>query len=296
MKILFVCTGNTCRSPMAEGILRELAKKEGLDIEVESGGIATFNGDRAAENSLRVMEDIGIDIGEHRTLEVNQDLIDEYDLILTMSNSHKDSIIFEYAPDENKVFTLLEFANDSKLDIKDPFGLDYDTYETTRDEIYEAVENLVEKLKSMEAIREKTIGIGSDHGGYELKEEIKEFLDELKIDYKDYGTYDTDSVDYPEYGKKVAHGVMDGEVERGIVICGTGIGISLAANKVKGIRCALCSDTYSARMSRAHNNANMLALGARVLGVDLAREIVRVWLDSEFEGGRHERRVNKIED
>lgn len=142
----------------------------------------------------------------------------------------------------------------------------------------------------------KKVGIGSDHGGFQLKESIKEYLEELNIEYEDYGTNNEESVDYPEYGKKVANGVMTGEVEKGIVICGTGIGISLAANKVKGIRCALCSDTYSARMSRAHNNANMLALGGRVLGVDLAKEIVRVWLEEEFQGGRHERRVNQIED
>lgn len=142
----------------------------------------------------------------------------------------------------------------------------------------------------------KKVGIGSDHGGFQLKESIKEYLEELNIEYEDYGTNNEESVDYPEYGKKVANGVMTGEVEKGIVICGTGIGISLAANKVKGIRCALCSDTYSARMSRAHNNANMLSLGGRVLGVDLAKEIVRVWLEEEFQGGRHERRVNQIED
>ncbi len=142
----------------------------------------------------------------------------------------------------------------------------------------------------------KKVGIGSDHGGFELKESIKEYLEELNIEYEDYGTDNEESVDYPEYGKKVANAVVAGEVEKGIVICGTGIGISLAANKVKGIRCALCSDTYSARMSRAHNNANMLSLGGRVLGVDLAKEIVKVWLEEEFQGGRHERRVNQIED
>ncbi len=138
------------------------------------------------------------------------------------------------------------------------------------------------------------IGIGSDHGGFQLKEYIKEYLDKEGISYVDYGTTSSESVDYPDYGKKVAEAVINGEVERAIVICGTGIGISIACNKVKGIRCALCGDTYSARMSREHNNANVLALGARVIGVDLAVEIVRTWLKSEFAGGRHEKRVNKI--
>ena len=140
------------------------------------------------------------------------------------------------------------------------------------------------------------IGIGSDHGGFELKEVIKEYLGNLEIEYIDYGTYTKDSVDYPDYGKKLADAVVAKEVDRGIVICGTGIGISISANKVKGIRCALCGDTYSARMSREHNDANVLALGARVLGVDLALEIVATWLKSEFQGGRHSIRVNKISD
>ncbi|NLL81747.1 MAG: ribose 5-phosphate isomerase B [Tissierellia bacterium] len=140
------------------------------------------------------------------------------------------------------------------------------------------------------------IGIGSDHGGFELKEHIREYLENNNIEYVDYGTKSKDSVDYPDFGKAVAEGVMAGEVDRGIVVCGTGIGISIVANKVKGIRCALCSDTYSARMSMEHNNANMLALGGRVLGIDLALEIVEVWLKSEFQGGRHERRVKKISD
>lgn len=138
------------------------------------------------------------------------------------------------------------------------------------------------------------IGIGSDHGGFELKEYIKEYFEKHKISYIDYGTNSADSVDYPDYGKKVSEAVVAKEVDRAIVICGTGIGISIACNKVKGIRCALCSDTYSARMSREHNDANILALGGRVVGKDLAIEIVKSWMGAQFEGGRHERRVNKI--
>jgi len=138
------------------------------------------------------------------------------------------------------------------------------------------------------------IGIASDHGGFELKEYIKEYLGKEGIEYVDYGTNSTESVDYPDYGEKLSKAVVSGEVDRGIAICGTGIGISIACNKVKGIRCALCSDTYSARMSVEHNNANVLALGGRVLGKDLALEIVSAWLKAEFQGGRHERRINKI--
>lgn len=138
------------------------------------------------------------------------------------------------------------------------------------------------------------IGIVSDHGGFELKEHIKEFLEKEGIEYIDYGTNSLDSVDYPDYGLRISKGVIEGEVDKGIAICGTGIGISISCNKVKGIRCALCSDTYSARMSVEHNNANIIALGGRVIGRDLAIEIVSTWLKSEFEGGRHKRRVDKI--
>ena len=138
------------------------------------------------------------------------------------------------------------------------------------------------------------IAIGSDHGGYALKERIKKHLDELGLAYRDYGTDSEASCDYPIYGEAVARAVAGGEAERGIVICGTGIGISISANKVKGIRAALCGDCYSAEYTRRHNDANVLALGARVLGEGLAEKIVDTFLSTDFEGGRHARRVALI--
>lgn len=138
------------------------------------------------------------------------------------------------------------------------------------------------------------IGIGSDHGGFELKEEMKKFMEENGYEVRDFGTDSKESVDYPDFGKVVGEAVVAGEIDKGVVICGTGIGISISANKVKGVRAALCGDVYSARMSREHNNANIIAMGGRVLGVDLAKEILSTFLKSEFQGGRHERRVNKI--
>ncbi|HRC81577.1 MAG TPA: ribose 5-phosphate isomerase B [Sedimentibacter sp.] len=140
------------------------------------------------------------------------------------------------------------------------------------------------------------IVLASDHGGFELKEEIKAHLIKKGYDVIDIGVKDTQSVDYPDYGKRAALMVAGQEADRGIVVCGTGIGISIAANKVKGIRCALCTNEYMARMSRMHNNANMLALGGRVVGRGLALDIVDAWLSAEFEGGRHEIRINKIMD
>ena len=141
------------------------------------------------------------------------------------------------------------------------------------------------------------IAIGSDHGGFELKEAIKKHLDKRGFEYKDYGTYSTASCDYPTYGKLVAHAVADGECDRGIIICGTGIGISITANKVKGIRAALCGDCFSAEATRQHNDANILALGARVTAEGLALKIVDTFLDTEFSGDeRHMRRIACIED
>ncbi|ABZ83486.1 ribose 5-phosphate isomerase b [Heliomicrobium modesticaldum Ice1] len=144
------------------------------------------------------------------------------------------------------------------------------------------------------------IAIGSDHGGFRMKEDIGAFLAEeielagVKPEVIDKGTFSEESVDYPEFGVKVAKAVVEGEADFGIVICGTGIGISIAANKVPGIRAALCGDTFSARMAREHNDANVLALGARVIGPGLARDIVAAFLSSAFAGGRHARRVDML--
>ena len=139
------------------------------------------------------------------------------------------------------------------------------------------------------------ITIGSDHGAVQLKEEVKMVLKEYgDVEVKDVGTFGTDSVDYPDIAEKVCGDVVNGDADRGIVLCGTGIGISIAANKIKGIRCALCNDVFSAKMSRQHNDANVLAMGGRVLGFGPAGEIVRAFVEGKFEGGRHERRVNKI--
>lgn len=138
------------------------------------------------------------------------------------------------------------------------------------------------------------IAIACDHSALELKNVVKKMLVERGVEYEDFGTHSSDSCHYPVYGARAAKAVADGTCDLGIVICGTGIGMSMAANKVKGVRCALCGDTYSAKMTRIHNNSNVLALGARVIGVELAKDIVNAWLDAEFEGGRHQARIDMI--
>ena len=139
------------------------------------------------------------------------------------------------------------------------------------------------------------IAIGSDHGAVELKDAVKKVLAELSVEVNDVGTSGAAAVDYPDIAEKVCAEVVDGAAERGIVLCGTGIGISIAANKIHGIRCALCNDVFSAKMSREHNNANVLAMGGRVLGVGPAGEIVKAWVQTDFSGDeRHNRRIAKI--
>ena len=138
------------------------------------------------------------------------------------------------------------------------------------------------------------VAIGSDHGGFRLKEEIKLYLNENSIAFRDFGTNSTEAVDYPDISRVIAEAVSGGQYDRGIIVCGTGVGVSIAANKVKGIRASLCHDVYSAEMARAHNNANVLTMGERVIGFGLARTIVAKWLATEFEGGRHARRVSMI--
>ena len=138
------------------------------------------------------------------------------------------------------------------------------------------------------------IALGSDHGGYALKCDIIQLLEKLGHEYKDFGCYSTESCDYPDFGEAAARAVASGEYDRGIVICTTGIGISIAANKVRGIRCALCGDPLSASLTRRHNNANMLAMGAGIVGKNLAENIVDTFLNTQFEGGRHEKRIAKL--
>ena len=149
-------------------------------------------------------------------------------------------------------------------------------------------------MKYIEKEQDGMIALGSDHGGFELKERVKKHLDYENIPYKDFGCYTVEAVDYPDIAVEVAEVVSKGEYERALLFCGTGIGISIAANKIKGIRAACCSDGFSAKLSRQHNNANILCMGGRVVGPGLACMMVDLFLETEFEGGRHAKRVEKI--
>ena len=138
------------------------------------------------------------------------------------------------------------------------------------------------------------IAIGCDHGAFNLKNAVKKYLEERGLEVKDFGIYEEGRVDYPDIAEVVCKSIVSGECEKGILLCGTGIGISIAANKIKGIRAAVCNEVYCAKMAKCHNNANVITMGGRVVGEDVALEIVSAWLDSEFMGGRHQQRIDKI--
>ncbi len=144
-------------------------------------------------------------------------------------------------------------------------------------------------------VEKNPIVIGSDHAAFDLKENIKNYLQQRGYEIEDVGTHSTESVHYPEYGRKVASRVADGQFKQGILMCGTGLGMSMVANKFPGVRAALCNNLFAAAMSRRHNNANILVMGGRVIGVDLAHEIVQIFLRTEFEGGRHQLRLDQFD-
>lgn len=293
--IIFVCTGNTCRSPMAEAIAKSLCKSK--DISISSRGIFVYNNLDINENAKKVLLDNNINISNHISKPINISELENADLILTMEKEHK-NILLKLAQtnnlsNKNKIFTLYEYVLNKDINVEDPFGNDINTYSKCFEEIY----NLISKINFNNILEEKIIGIGCDHGGFNLKNEIIKYLTENNIPFKDYGTYSKDAVDYPVYGKKVAEDVANGTLDKGILICGTGIGISITANKVKGVRAALCHDVFSAKATREHNNANILAMGERVIGYGLALEIVKAFLETPFSNDeRHIRRINMIEE
>ncbi|HHV62928.1 MAG TPA: ribose 5-phosphate isomerase B [Firmicutes bacterium] len=304
---------------MAEAMLRESFRslsgkggRDGADIQVISAGLAAPEGEPASRLAVEVMKERNLDISGHRARSITRQLVEDADLILTMTAGHKRSLVAMYPEAEGKVFSMKEFAagaggkpgdgdgpGGGGGDIPDPFGGSIEAYRAAADEIGDAVERIISRFKGIESCGARgmvsmRVALGSDHGGYLLKEHLKSILDDMGVVYEDFGTFSEESVDYPDIGLEVARRVARGEFDRGVLICGTGIGMSIAANKIPGIRASLCQDTVTARLAREHNDANVLTLGGRIIGPVVAEEILKVWLSTPFSGGRHARRIEKI--
>lgn len=303
---LFVCTGNICRSPMAEGLFRQ-ATQGRSDYRAISAGLGASDGLPPSSHSVQAMKELGIDISRLRSQMLTPDLVKQADYILGMTHSHVDTINLLYPQAAEKTFLLREFdetLDPFEKDISDPIGGSYDVYLNCRDQIEQGIASLRRFLdqgetshmvKAVADGKTATVAIGADHGGFDLKEALKKYLKERDVSFADFGTHGKDSTDYPDYAQLVAQTVAGGKARFGLLVCTTGIGMSITANKVPGVRAAMVCDGESASLTRRHNDANVLCLSGKFTTADQAKSILDIFLSTKFEGGRHERRVNKME-
>ncbi len=298
--LLFVCTGNTCRSPMAEGIAHQLLADSG-NWRVVSAGTGAINGQPPSPNAIKAMRLSGVDISGHRSQMVNARLVEEATLIVGLTRAHVDNLLYLYPQASTKTVTLGQF--DTRLhpkdqDVADPIGGSLDEYLSCRDQIQSGLEAMLVSsvLQPVRPAARTAFAVGSDHAGFELKLELLGELRRLGLSYEDVGTHSKESTDYPDYAHEVSHRVASGQASLGLLCCSTGIGMSMAANKVEGIRAALVTSEEMARLTRQHNDANVLCLGARNNSAAECVKILHAFMEARFEGGRHERRILKIED
>lgn len=282
MRLFFVCTGNVCRSPMAEA----LAQKH-PGVEARSGGVGAVFGAPMSEGARRALAAAGLALPHHQSQEPSPEHLAWADWVLAMTQSHKQELLGRFPWARDWVMTLGEWAG-SKEDVEDPIG--------STDQVYAAtmahIDRLIEKgLASQGPGPRYGSAAGADHAGYLLKDRL---LSQLPAPVLDVGTHDPTSVDYPIYAEAVAALVGQGRAGVGLLICGTGIGMSIAANKLPGVRAAVVSDVSSAHLARAHNDANVICLGERLIGPVVAEDALREFLATAFEGGRHSRRLEEI--
>ncbi|MEW6160970.1 MAG: ribose 5-phosphate isomerase B, partial [Verrucomicrobiota bacterium] len=303
--ILFVCTGNVCRSPMAEGLFRHAVKGRG-EYRVLSAGIGAIDGQPPSPHAVRALREIGLDISQQRSRMLTADLVEQADYIFGMTHGHVDAVTLLYPQAAEKTFLLREFdetLDTFEKDISDPIGGSYEIYLNCRDQIEQGISSMLKFIEqtsqgpspALEPARSLTMTIGADHAGFELKEALKQHLQQRGITVMDFGTNSSEAADYPDFAQAVAQCVAEQKCELGLLICSTGVGMSISANKVAGVRAALVFSEEMATLARQHNNANVLCLGAKLVDSELARKIIDAFLNAHFEGGRHERRVRKME-
>jgi glycine hydroxymethyltransferase len=297
--VLFVCTGNTCRSPMAEGLARK-ALEGRTDWQIASAGIGAVNGQPPSPHAVTALRQLGIDISGHRSRMLTGQAVREADFIFALTRNHAEGILYFHPEAAEKVFLLREFdssADATDQDVADPIGGSLDAYLGCRDQIRRGVLSALEFVMAQEesALDTADLVLGSDHAGFALKESLKPIIESLGLSFMDVGTFSNESTDYPDYAQAASEQILAGQARFGVLVCATGIGISIAANKIPGIRAALVCDEQAAALCRQHNDANVLCLGGRTTSPDQAARILQAFVQADFEGGRHQRRINKLE-
>ncbi len=291
---------------MAEGLFRH-AMQGRTEYRAISAGLGAANGQPPSAHSVQAMKELGIDISRQRSQMLTAELVKQADYILGMTHSHVDTVMLLYPSAAEKTFLLREFddtLDPFEKDISDPIGGSYDVYVSCRDQIEQGIASLLRFIaqheyatggKAAGSAKPATVAIGADHGGFELKETLKKYLGSRGLSFIDFGTHSKESTDYPDYAQQVAESVAAHKAEYGLLVCTTGIGMSITANKTPGIRAAMVSEPQAADLTRRHNDANVLCLSGKFTPPEEAKRILDVFLNTKFEGGRHERRVNKME-
>ncbi len=286
-RVVFLCSGNTCRSPLAAAILR--ARRP--EADVLSAGLAAHEGSPAAESARAIARERGLELESHRAQAARNELFAGGAIGLCMTRQLAEEARRRFPQAADRILSLGEYAGHPDQDVDDPIGQGNAAYRGMANQVAELLRAAEQRSGWLFL---QATGLGSDHAGLILKREVLSALRQAGIPALDYGTDSAESCDYPDFAQTVGRAVASGEMGAGILICGTGIGMSIAANKIVGVRAALAGEGLAAELSRRHNDANVLCLGARLTGPELAREAALRFLRTEFEAGRHARRVAKI--